>query len=167
MGEGSGELAVEGDVVTEQEFGRAGAGIGAAEGEEDLHGFGSEAGVLKVDVAVERGFLGSPDAELAPAGGGHGFDEHELGGGGGLVFGDEVGKEAVEAAVGFAFEDDGFREESVAVGVAGGVLLAGGGGGASGAGAVGSGGLGLFFGGHVLYLCQGRVAGGGLGGWRV
>ncbi|HEY4364141.1 MAG TPA: hypothetical protein VGN17_24435 [Bryobacteraceae bacterium] len=110
MGEGSGELAVKGDVVAEEEFGRTGGG-GAAQGEEELDGFGSDGGVLEGHVAVESGFLGSPDAELAPARGGHGFDEKELGLGGGLVFGDEV------------------REK-------GGIFLALGGGGAAGAGAV-------------------------------
>ncbi len=155
MGEGSGELAVEGDVVAEEEFGRAGGGVGAAEGEEDLDGFGAEAGVLQGDVAVERCFLGSPDAELAPAGGGHGLDEQELGLGGGLVFGIEVGEEGAEAVFGFAFEDYGFGEESVTVGVAGGVLLALRGGGAEGAGAVGAGGSGLFFGGHFRWSSVG------------
>ena len=58
------------------------------------------------------------------AGGGHGFDEQELGLSGGLEVGEEVGEEGVEAAAGFAFEDDGAGEESVAVSVAAGVFLA-------------------------------------------
>ncbi len=159
MGEGSGELAVEGDVVTEKEFGRAGAGVSAAEGEEDLHGFATEAGVLQSDVAVEGDLLGSPDAHLAPAGGGHGLDEQKLGLGGWLVFGVELGEERAEAVFVFAVEDYGFGEESVTVGVAGGVFLAFRGGGASGAGSVGSGGLELFFGGHILVLCEEGSAG--------
>jgi len=45
------------------------------------------------------------------AGDGHGVDQGVLGGGARLEFGDEGGVELLEAVLGFAFEDDGLRQE--------------------------------------------------------
>jgi hypothetical protein len=130
-------LAVEGDVVTEEQFGRTSGG-GVAEGEEGSNDGRSDGGGLKCHVAIKGGLLNSPDAELAPAGGGHGFDQHGFGLGGGLVFLHERGEQGAKAGPAFLFEDDGAGEESMAECVAGGVFLALGGGGAQGAGAIGA-----------------------------
>lgn len=143
-GEGSGELAVEGDFVAEEELGRAGGFVGAAEGEDGADGGGSDVGRLESHVAIEGGLLEAPDTELTPACGDHGLDESELGGGARLMLVNEVGEEVVEAAGGFFGEDDGGGEESVAEAVAGGVEFAFRGDGALGAGAVGAGGGELF-----------------------
>jgi len=43
--EGSGELAVKGDVIAKQELGRTSAVAGTAHGEENSNGSGSDAGV--------------------------------------------------------------------------------------------------------------------------
>jgi len=146
-GEGSGELAVVGDFVAHEEFGRNGIG-GAAEGKEDLDGRGADIGVDQRQFAINSGFLCAPDAEKTPAGDGHGFDQAELGGGGGLEFVDEGAEEIDKAVLDFGFEDDGGGEEAVAEAVAGGSDFAFGRNGASGLCAVAAGGLDLFFRSH-------------------
>ncbi len=119
-----------------------------------MTGGGADGGVLKGDVAIEGGLLRSPDAELMPAGDGHGFDEGEFGFRGGLEFGCEGGEEGLEAVLGFAFEDDGAGEKSVTGGVARGVEFALKGEGASGTGSVAAGGFDLFLGSHDFVLAD-------------
>ncbi len=85
-GEGSGELAVEGDLVTKEELGRAGVAGRPAEGGEDPNGRGAETRILNRHVAVHRGFLRSPHAQLTPASHRHGLDQRDLGRGTRLVF---------------------------------------------------------------------------------
>ena len=147
-GEGSGELEAEGAVVTEQAVGRAGGIGGAAEGEDGSDVRGAGGGVLKGDVAVEGGFEGSPDAELMPAGDGHGLDEGELGFRGGMELLHEAGEEGEEAVFGFAFKNHGAGEP-------GGAGFAARGDGATGEGSVAAGGFDLFLGSHE-YLTQGE-----------
>ena len=81
--QGSSELAVEGDFVAEEEFG-GGCGGRLVEGEDGAHFGRPEERVLKRHFSIERDLLESPDAELAPAGDGHGLDQHELRGRGGM-----------------------------------------------------------------------------------
>jgi hypothetical protein len=57
----------------------------------------------------------------APAAEGHGFDEGEFVGGGGVEFGGEVCEEPEETPAGFAGEQDGLGEDAVLDGVAGGI----------------------------------------------
>jgi hypothetical protein len=138
VGEGSEELAVERGFIPQEKIRRTGGFGGAAEGEDGADAGGSGGGVLEGDVAVEGGFLRAPDAELTPAGDGHGLDEGHLSLGVGLVFVDEGGEESEEAAFVLAFEDDGGGKELVAGAVAGGAALAFRSGGAAGEGSVGA-----------------------------
>ncbi len=86
---------------------------------------------------VDEAALGDPNALLTPAGDGHFLNEQALGGGGGLVLGEEGGVELVESVFDFVEEADGGggevgRGEAVARGVGGGAGLAFGGDGAVG-----------------------------------
>ena len=104
------------------------------------------AGFLFTTLLQSAGFLLTPDAFLAPVVDGHLLDEQVFDGGLGLEFVAESLQERGELFAGFAFEDYGFGEESVAETVAGGFAFAFGCGGSAGVGAVGAGGGFLFFG---------------------
>ena len=121
--EGASELAVERDFVTEEEIRGAGV-IGRVEGVDGTDGGWTEVGILEGHALVHGYFLHAPDAELTPAGDGHGFDEHHLSSGAGVVFGDESGEKLGETLRGFLFEDDGAGEEAVTEAVTGGVAFA-------------------------------------------
>ena len=93
-----------------------------------------------------HGGFEAPDTELTPAADRHVFDERRLHvrsrGSYSIYIGREVG---LESFLGFAFDYDGFGEESVFEGVLRGDRFAFIGDGASGFGAVGSGCFGLFW----------------------
>ncbi len=111
-------MAIEGDVVAEGELGLEGIGRGF-EGEGGADFGRTEGRVLKGNLAVESHFLQSPNAELTPAGDGHGLDQHELGCGGGAEFLDEGAEEFEETGRGFFLEYDGAGEEAVTEAVTG------------------------------------------------
>jgi hypothetical protein len=129
--EGSVELVLAGDFVTEEKMGSA-----------ELGGGGRLAG----GVEVEGGFLGSPGSELTPAGDRESLDEGDLGGRGGLMLVDEGVEERLEVVFRFVVQDYGAGEHAVAGGVARGVALALRGGGAAGTGSIFAGGAELLFG---------------------
>ena len=83
--EGSGDLAVEGDFVAQEEFVGAHAFGGVAPGQD-----GAQRRVIggrgRGYLMVEGDFLHSPDAPLTPAGGGDVFDQEFLGGSARVVF---------------------------------------------------------------------------------
>jgi len=74
----------------------------------------------------------------APAAEGHGFDEGEFVGGGGVEFGGEVCEEPEETPAGFAGEQDGLGEDAVLDGVAGAIAASCRGDGATGFAGVGA-----------------------------
>jgi len=82
--------------------------------------------------------LEGPVAEGAPAAEGHGFDEGEFVGGGGVEFGGEVCEEPEETPAGFAGEQDGLGEDAVLDGVAGAIAASCRGDGATGFAGVGA-----------------------------
>ncbi len=73
---------------------------------------------------VEGDLLHSPDSILAPAGGGDGVYQHGFGRGAGLVFLYEGVEQFEETAGEFGFQNDGFREQTMAGAVAGRVAFA-------------------------------------------
>jgi hypothetical protein len=151
LGEGSGELAVIGGVIAEQEFGGESYIARASERRNRADGGRSDQFILQSDVAIEGRLLHAPNSQLTPARGGHGFDQRELRGRAGLVL-IEIGvKKIVEALRAFLFEDDGAGEEPVLEAVAGGVAFTLIRDGALGTGSVGSGGLDLFVRGHGCF----------------
>ena len=77
-------------------------------------GIGVEAGAVVVDLEVEEGGFGGPEAAEAPFGGGEVFDGGGFGGGGGLEVVEEFGEEGGEALGGFGVEDDGLGVGGVA-----------------------------------------------------
>ena len=80
---------------------------------------GGKVWVLEGHFAVHVGFFEGPAARLEVEGGGHGLDEASLGGGGGLVFGEEVVEEGFEEGIGFEGGTGGGRREAVLVTVGG------------------------------------------------
>jgi hypothetical protein len=136
----AGELTVVHVLVAVKKVGRADAVGGASQGESGADGGWTDFRVLNGHVAINAGFLNTPDAELAPLGDGEGLNQGDFGGGDGLEFLDVAVQEAEEALFGFLFEDDGAGEEAVADTVAGGDGFALGGNGAFGFGAVDAGG---------------------------
>ena len=62
---------------------------------------GWEVWVLEGHFAVHVCSFEGPAAGLEVEGGGHDFDEASLGGGGGLMFGEEVGQDGFEEGIGF------------------------------------------------------------------
>ena len=89
----------------------------ATEGESGGDGRGVTSGcdgLLMGDFEIDLVLLDAEDAEQAPAGGGHGFDEFAFGGGGGAVFGHVFVDEGFEPCAGFGGEDDGLGEHAVA-----------------------------------------------------
>ncbi len=144
LGEGSGELAVIGGVVAEQEFGGESYIARASEGRNRANGGRSDQFILQCDVTIESRLLDAPDSQLTPARSGHGFDQRELRGRAGLILIEVRVKKIVETLRAFLFEDDGAREEPVAQAVAGRVAFALLRDGAFGTGSVGSGGGDLF-----------------------
>ena len=75
--------------------------------------------LLAGDLVIEAGLFEGPDAELAPAGDGHGFDEGVFDGGGGLELVVEVAEELREQGLVLALEDDRGGEQAVTAGVHG------------------------------------------------
>ncbi len=144
--QGSGELAVEGDFVAQQDVGRAESLGRAPQGGEHADVGWSYIRILERHVPVHGGFLRSPDSELAPASYGHGFDQADLGRGIGLIFVHEFHEQVEKAVLAFFVQDNGFRQKAMAGAVAGGVFLSVFGDGAFRFGSVGSGGFDLFWG---------------------
>ena len=140
-------LAVEADFEAAEGFEQAWRLVEGVEGHDGLgrrvfvrDGVGLEALLARYLACLE-----GPAAEDAPAAEGHGFDEGEFVGGGGVEFGGEVGQKFEETLAGFAGEEDGLGEHPVFEGVAGGIAEASGGDGAAGFAAVGAVGGELFF----------------------
>lgn len=104
-------------------------------------------------VVVHEGGFDVDEAAEAPVGGGDEFDEFGLLGGGGLVFGVEVGAEGFVGVATVGWEDDDVGEEAVFEGVKRGFLFAFGGGGALGFGSVEAG---LFGFGELRHGCTFR-----------
>ena len=103
---------------------------------------------LLADLLVHSGLFHSPKAELSPAGYGHLLDEGVFDGGFGLEFVFQFREDFEEAVATLGFEHDGFGEQAVFYGVAGGVALALGRDGSAGPGSVSTGGLDLTFSSH-------------------
>ena len=89
-------------------------------------------------VIHEAGFDG-PGAALAPKGGEHLLDQAQFDGIGGLEAREELGLEGIKGLARFVFKDNYLGHEAVAGGVSGGTEFSRGGGGAPGAGSIGSG----------------------------
>jgi hypothetical protein len=157
-GESVAELALVAGVVAVEEIDGAGFAGEFAEGSE---GLGCVAGRESdfgggVDFEVEaRGFevLG---AALTPRGYGHVFDQDVFGGGPGLMFVLKIGEKLLELFLGFAGEDDFFREQSVTETVLGRGVFALFGFGAAGFCAVDARGVDLGFGSHFGLIMHGR-----------
>ena len=147
-------LAVAERVVADEQVERAGV---AAEGLEGQGGSGggvfaaSDAAGLLADLVFHGGFFHAPEAELTPAGHGHFFDQGVFDRGFRLEFLVDAGDNVEEAVFEFAFQDDGFGEETVFEGVRGGVAFAFGRDGPAGFGSVDTGGLDLTFGAHFRF----------------
>ena len=94
---------------------------------------------LGVEFLREEGVFDGPGAAEAPVGSGHLLDHAELDAIERAEAFEVFGEEGVEALARFAGEDDTVGEEAVAEGVEGRAKLPFGGGGATGAGAVGAG----------------------------
>jgi hypothetical protein len=145
-GEGFVVLAVATGFVAVHEFEGAVLLVDAGEGDPGAGGgVGWEGcGILLFSVLAELvtngGAFHAGETHLTPFGDGHGFDEgHFVGGVGGEgVF--EVSYEFAENLAGFAFEEDGFGQHTVAKGVVTGYIPAFGRSGATGFGAVAAGG---------------------------
>jgi len=135
-------LAFETDFVAVQNVEAAGVVGEAAESERGAHGggFAGDFTRLALDFLSEVHGVEGPDAELAPFGRHHGFQETELGIGFGLEFVEHAVVELVKTVGRFAFGKQGSAKEAVAFGVAGGVSLALFGDGSAGFGSVGFGG---------------------------
>jgi len=133
--EGPVELTVEGDFVAQEEL-VAVERVRAGHGSNDLFLWVAALGVF--GVLFESLALHFPITDQAPAGGGHSFDEHVLGFGGGLVFLNQLIEQDKKAGLIFALADDAGGEESVADRVRGGFSLSFFGDGALGSASVGS-----------------------------
>ncbi len=102
---------------------------------------------------VESDFLHSPNSALAPTGCGYGVDQHSFGWRLRLMFFEQLLEKFKEIALLFDFQNDGFRQETMAGAVAGRVVLSLGGDWRFGLGSVGTGGLNLFRGAHATSVC--------------
>ena len=127
-------VAAEAVLVADEEVGMA---RGFGDGTQGEHGpgagvFGLGGVGLVADFVFDGGGLDGPDAVELPLIDGHAFDQQVLGRIAGSEIGDEGVEEPGEFLRTFAAEDDGFRENTVPGGVAGGVALACGGNGAAG-----------------------------------
>ena len=133
-------LAVEADFLTAEGFEEAGRLVEGIEGEEGAGGRVLVGGGIGLEglFASELSGLEGPVAEGAPAAEGHGFNEGEFVGGGGVEFGGEVCEEPEETLAGFAGEQDGLGEDAVFDGVAGGIAATSRGDGATGFAGVGA-----------------------------
>jgi hypothetical protein len=120
--EGVVELAVVAAFVAAEEVGMAVSVAQDEEGAEGLAGrvLGGMGFALAGCFVGEAGGFEGPDAEEAPVGDGHFFDEDLLDAVFGLVFGGEGVEERAEAAGGFVGEEDGADEEGFAARVAAG-----------------------------------------------
>jgi hypothetical protein len=96
--EGSGDLAVEGDLVAEQEFVRADTFWGRSEGEDGAEGGGVSVDVTGGDVVVKVFFLHAPDPAATPISYGDGFHQHDLGCADGLMIGNQFVEQVEESA---------------------------------------------------------------------
>ncbi len=76
---------------------------------------GCEVGHFEIDGDL----LERPDAHLAPASGGHGFDQGDFRASGRAKLADKRGEVLLKAVLGFAVDGDGRGEEAVGDGVAG------------------------------------------------
>jgi hypothetical protein len=113
---------------------------------------------LIADLMVHGGLFHAPEAELTPAGDGHLFDEGAFDRAFRLKLLFQIGEDLEEALFEFAFQDDGFGEQAVFDGVAGGVVFALGRDGSAGPGSVSTGGLDLTFGAHCDFVIAWRTA---------
>jgi hypothetical protein len=117
-------LAVQGDLIAQEEFMGANALRGVAQSEDGAERTGFLGGIARGDVMVEGDLLHSPDSILAPAGCGDGVHQHGFGGSAGLVFFDQGVEKFQETAGELCFQNDGFREQTMTGAVAGGVAFA-------------------------------------------
>ena len=112
-------------------------------------------GLDEASLAISRAhldFLKAQDAQIAPAGDGHGFDEGRFSSGTGLELRDEAVEEFLEAILGLAFEDDGLREHAMTGAIAGRDVLTFGRNRAAETGAIDAGGFALTFSAHTEAL---------------
>ena len=119
--------------------------------------FAGEGGGRARGIAFDTGGFESPEAHLPPASNDHGFDEAGFDGALGLELPAKPVAEAIEAVLGFAFEEHGAGEESVADGVAGAAGFAFGGDGSAGFGAVATADFGAGFFGEEWCLVVGMA----------
>jgi hypothetical protein len=117
--EGSRDLAVEGDLVAQEEFVGANAfgGISPSQDGTQRRVIG---GGRRGDLMVKSDLLHSPDAPLTPASGGDVFNQQSLGWRARIVLLKEALDQFDEPGRILSFQDDGFREESMTGTVAGG-----------------------------------------------
>ena len=112
---GAGELSIEAGFVAIEDVEPAGLVAQRTVGQGGLggHVFERVSLGLLTDFVGNGGVFEDPDAHQTPAADDHGFDQAALGGGFGLIFGDEGIVEGVEALGGFAVKDDGVAEQAV------------------------------------------------------
>ncbi len=148
-------LAVAERVVTDEEVERAGVATERLEGQGCAGGVvfaASDAIGLLADLVFHGGLFHAPEAELAPAGHRHFFDQGVFDRGFRLKFILDIVEHFVEALFEFALQDDRVGKEAVFDGVRGGVAFAFGRDGPAGSGSVGTGSLDLTFGSHFDFV---------------
>ncbi len=149
--EGTGVLALATNLIQAHEFEQTAITGEATNGVRGMRGPARRfrGRLLPADLVGDARGFHAPEPELTPAADGHALEQSGFDAGEGLKLGLELGEESVETLGGFAFNEDGLREDAVAEGVAGGDELTFGSYGTTGFCAVETGGLTAFFGVHA------------------